>query len=37
MKIYQHKTSQKLNISRNAWAFFSNPANLSKITPLAKL
>jgi ligand-binding SRPBCC domain-containing protein len=34
MKIYQHKTSQKLNISKNdAWAFFSNPANLSKITP----
>jgi len=34
MKIYQHKTSQKLNISKNdAWNFFSNPANLSKITP----
>lgn len=34
MKIYQHKTSQKLNISKNdAWDFFSNPANLSKITP----
>lgn len=34
MKIYQYKTSQKLNISKNnAWEFFSNPANLSKITP----
>lgn len=34
MKIYQYKTSQKLNISKNnAWIFFSNPANLSKITP----
>ena len=34
MKIYQYKTSQKLNISKNdAWNFFSNPANLSKITP----
>ena len=34
MKIYQHKTSQKLNISKNnAWDFFSNPSNLSKITP----
>ena len=34
MKIFQHKTSQKLNISKNdAWEFFSNPANLSKITP----
>ncbi|MBK7631896.1 MAG: SRPBCC family protein [Ignavibacteriales bacterium] len=34
MKLYQHKTSQKLNISKNdAWNFFSNPANLSKITP----
>lgn len=34
MKIFQHKTSQKLNISKNdAWDFFSNPANLSKITP----
>jgi len=35
MKIYQHKTSQKLNISKNnAWDFFSNPSNLSKITPI---
>lgn len=34
MKIYQYKTQQKLNISKNnAWNFFSNPANLSKITP----
>ena len=34
MKIYQHKTSQKLNISKNnAWDFFSNLSNLSKITP----
>jgi len=34
MKIYQYKTSQNLNISRNnAWDFFSNPSNLSKITP----
>ncbi len=34
MKIYQLKTSQKLPISiDNAWDFFSNPANLSKITP----
>ena len=34
MKIYQYKTSQKLNISKNdAWNFFSNPTNLSKITP----
>lgn len=34
MKIFQYKTSQKLNISKNnAWIFFSNPANLSKITP----
>lgn len=34
MKLYQHKTSQKINISKNdAWKFFSNPANLSKITP----
>lgn len=34
MKIYQYKTQQKLNISKNdAWNFFSNPSNLSKITP----
>lgn len=34
MKIYQLKTSQKLPISiEKAWEFFSNPANLSKITP----
>ena len=34
MKIYQLKTSQKLPISLdNAWDFFSNPENLSKITP----
>ncbi|HMN22908.1 MAG: SRPBCC family protein [Ignavibacteriaceae bacterium] len=34
MKLYQQKSSQKLNISKNdAWNFFSNPANLSKITP----
>ena len=34
MKIYQLKTSQKLPISlEKAWNFFSNPANLSKITP----
>lgn len=34
MKIYQLKTSQKLPISIDkAWDFFSNPANLSKITP----
>ena len=34
MKIYQLKTSQKLPISlEKGWNFFSNPANLSKITP----
>lgn len=34
MKIYQLKTTQKLPISlNNAWDFFSNPENLSKITP----
>ena len=34
MKIYQHKTSQKLNISKNnAWDFFSYFSNLKKITP----
>lgn len=34
MKIYQLKTSQKLPISLvKAWDFFSNPKNLSKITP----
>ncbi|MEO8232658.1 MAG: SRPBCC family protein [Ignavibacteriota bacterium] len=34
MKLYQHKSSQKLSIPKNdAWKFFSNPANLSKITP----
>lgn len=34
MKIYQLKTSQKLPIPIDkAWDFFSNPANLSKITP----
>lgn len=34
MKIYQLKSSQKLPISlETAWEFFSNPANLSKITP----
>jgi ligand-binding SRPBCC domain-containing protein len=34
MKIYQYKTTQKLIISKNdAWNFFSNPSNLSKITP----
>lgn len=34
MKIYQLKTSQKLPLSIDkAWDFFSNPANLSKITP----
>jgi ligand-binding SRPBCC domain-containing protein len=34
MKLYQLKTSQKLSISvETAWKFFSNPANLSKITP----
>lgn len=35
MKLYQLKTSQKLPISiQTAWEFFSNPTNLSKITPL---
>jgi ligand-binding SRPBCC domain-containing protein len=34
MKLYQLKTEQKLPISKDtAWNFFSNPANLSKITP----
>jgi ligand-binding SRPBCC domain-containing protein len=34
MKLYQLKTTQKLPISLEiAWKFFSNPANLSKITP----
>lgn len=34
MKIYQLKSSQKLPISlETAWKFFSDPANLSKITP----
>ena len=34
MKIYQLKTKQTLPISiRQAWGFFSNPQNLSKITP----
>jgi len=34
MKLYQLKTSQKLPISvETAWKFFSNPVNLSKITP----
>jgi ligand-binding SRPBCC domain-containing protein len=34
MKIYQHKSSQKVPISlEKAWEFFSNPSNLSKITP----
>jgi len=34
MKIYQLKTKQFLPISlEEAWDFFSNPANLSKITP----
>ena len=34
MKLYQLKTSQKLPISlETAWKFFSNPANLSQITP----
>ena len=34
MKIYQLKSSQRLPISlETAWNFFSNPANLSKITP----
>lgn len=34
MKIYQIKKTQKLSISiEEAWAFFSDPKNLSKITP----
>lgn len=34
MKLYQLKKSQKLFIPiETAWKFFSNPANLSKITP----
>lgn len=34
MKIYQLKSSQKLPISlETTWNFFSDPANLSKITP----
>lgn len=34
MKIYQLKTKQTLPISiQQAWEFFSNPQNLSKITP----
>ena len=34
MKIYQIKTKQILPITlSNAWDFFSNPRNLSKITP----
>jgi ligand-binding SRPBCC domain-containing protein len=34
MKLYQLKTSQILPISlETAWKFFSNPVNLSKITP----
>lgn len=34
MKLYQLKASQKLPISKEtAWNFFSNPTNLSKITP----
>lgn len=34
MKIYQHKSTQKLPISlETAWNFFSNPQNLSNITP----
>ena len=34
MKIYQLKSSQRLPISlETTWNFFSNPANLSKITP----
>lgn len=34
MKIYQLQTTQKLPISlKKAWEFFSDPKNLSKITP----
>lgn len=34
MKIYQLKTKQKIPVSLDkAWDFFSNPNNLSKITP----
>lgn len=34
MKIYQLKTKKILPVSiENAWEFFSNPENLSKITP----
>lgn len=34
MKIYNFKRQQKIPISiEEAWAFFSNPKNLSKITP----
>ncbi|GEM53910.1 cell division inhibitor [Flavobacterium branchiophilum] len=34
MKIYRLETKQKLPISLDqAWEFFSNPANLKKITP----
>lgn len=34
MKIYQLKKSQKLTIPlEKAWTFFSNPQNLSRITP----
>ncbi|MBS4035282.1 MAG: SRPBCC family protein [Ignavibacterium sp.] len=34
MKIYQLKTVQKLPVSlETAWDFFSNPQNLTKITP----
>lgn len=34
MKLYQLKTSHNLPISlETAWKFFSNPTNLSKITP----
>lgn len=34
MKIYQLKKSQKLTIPlEKAWTFFSNPKNLSGITP----
>ena len=34
MKVYQLKTKQTLPISiQQAWGFFSNPQNLSKITP----
>jgi ligand-binding SRPBCC domain-containing protein len=34
MKVYQLKTTQILPLSlKEAWLFFSNPANLSKITP----